>query len=228
MVQLPTITLQPIKKKAPLPIRILTSPKTTLALAGILGAIAFPATALGIAKGVGRLFVPKTLRGAAGTIFAAGILTGAPGLIKFITPKGIFEKGKVVGPIIEDPSLLLPGAEETLGEKIKDVAITAGLGAAAVAALVGAASVIAKAAKKLKPGVPGLPGLPGFPGAPGLPAAPTPVISQPFGPVKKPEPERLKEILPARVPDIKIINKPEINISFRKSRKFINQQLLIR
>jgi len=56
-------------------------------------------------------------------------------------------------------------------------------------------------------------------------------ISQPLGAVqpkeqpKEPEPPTMQ---PLSLPSIKITNKPEINIRFSKSKKFINQQVLIK
>ena len=219
----PTIRLLPViklQKKRSLPIRILTSPKTTLALVGTLAALTIP----GALPAIGRLLVPKTIGGAVKTAFVVGAVSAVPSLATTFNP---FRAGQKAAPFIADPSKLLP-KEKTLKEKVVDVAKVGGLGVAAAAALVGSAALIAKAAKRLKSGVPGLPGLPGLPGAPGVILPSAPVISQPFGPAKKPEVEKPKELLQARAPDIRIVNKPEINIRFSKSRKFINQQLLVR
>ena len=221
----PTIRLLPViklQKKRSLPIRILTSPKTTLGLTAILGGLLFPAAA----AAAGRLLIPKTIGGAAKTAFVVGAVSAVPSLATTFNP---FRAGRKAAPFIADPSKLLP-KEKTLKEKVVDVAKVGGLGVGVAAALLGSAALISKAAKRLKSGAPGLPGLPGLPGAPGvfLPAAVPPTISQPFGAAEKPTPEKPKEILQAKVPDIRIVNKPEINIRFSKSRKFINQQLLIR
>lgn len=221
---LPRITLLPpieAKRKPSLPIRILTSPITTLALAGTLAAIAFPGAAAAVA---GRI-IPKKIP-VVKTLFVAGAVTAVPTLATTFNP---FKAGQKAAPFIADPSKLLP-KEKPLKEKVIDVAKAGGLGVGVAAALVGAAALIAKGIKRLKPGLPGLPGLPGMPGAPGLPAAMAPVISRPLGPAKKPEPEKLKELPAPAIPSInnKIIFKPIIDIRFSKSRKFINQQLLIR
>lgn len=197
-------------------------PKITPVLAGTLATLlAGPITGVKVFLGTGLV---------------SGILAASP-LARKVAREKILDPTKIgigIGGIIEDPSKLVPDIPkgETLGEKIKETFIGAGLIGAGAAALVGAAALITKKIKELKPGVPGLPGLPGLPGVPGvsLPAAMAPVISQPFGPAKKPEPEKPKELPVSAMPSINntITFKPEINISFRKSRKFINQQLLIR
>lgn len=223
MVQLQPIILlgKPKKKKSKI-LSILTSPKTTLALLGILGAAAFPAAA-------GRAaltLIPKTPTGIAKAAFVGGALTAVPSLAKTFNP---FKAGQKAAPFIADPSKLLPAPKQPLGEKIKEVAKVAGLGAGAVAAVAGAAAVVKKVVSKAK-----LPEIAKLPAA--LPAAiiqptlaePTaPAALQPLGAVQPtPKPKEPK----AEMPSISnIINfKPQIDIRFSKSHKFINQQLLIR
>lgn len=227
MVQLPGITLLPIiklQKKRSLPLRILTSPKTTLALTGILAGFLFPGATAAIATRI----IPKKIP-VVKTLFIAGALTAVPSLAKTFNP---FKAGQKAAPFIADPSKLLPEKDKPFKEKVIDVAKAGGLGVGVAAALIGVAALIGKGIKKLKPGQAGLPGLPGLPGAPGvsLPAAMAPVISKPFGVAEKPAPEKPAALpgVPAQPINIKILNNPEINIRFSKSRKFINQQLLIR
>lgn len=204
--------------------RFITSPRLTAPLAGVAG------TLIG-----GPLIGLKAfLAGGLG----AGILSVSPKAAKFISEKVLRPEkaGVFIGTAIEDPSILRPkeitpiGVKEKVIETLKEGGPIAAAGALGIG--VGAlARELAKRIKGLKPGVAGLPGLPGLPGVPGvsLPAAMAPVISQPLGPAKKPEPE--KEKLPvATLPSInnRIVFKPVIDIRFSKSHKFINQQLLIR
>ena len=218
---LPTIRLLPVIKLKREPstfFKILTSPKTTLALAGTLAAITIP----GALPAIGRLLVPKTFGGAVKTAFVAGALTAVPSLATTFNP---FRAGQKAAPFIADPSKLLPD-ERPLKEKVAEVAKAGGLGVGVAAAIIGAGALTAKAIKKLKGGVPGLPGLPGVPGLPGA----APVALQPLGAVQPtPAPEKVVPVESA-MPSInnKITFNPEINIRFSKSRKFINQQLLIR
>ena len=225
---MPPIRLLPLiklRKKRSLPVRILTSPKTTLGLTAVLGGLLFPAIGVPVARTVGRLLVPKTFGAAAKTAFAAGVLSVAPSLARTFNP---FKAGQRAAPFIADPSKLLPKPGQPLKEKVVEAAKVGGLGVAAAAALLGSATLLSKAIKRFKPGAAGLPGLPGLPGVPGvsLPGAMAPVISQPFGPAVKPAPEKPVATLPSM--SNKIIFKPEISIRFSKSRKFINQQLIIK
>jgi len=233
MVTLPTIALGP-KQFAPGTI-FLKKPKSKLQKFLELQPKILPVLA-----GITASIVPGggLIRGAKvflGTGLVSGILAASP-LARKVAREKILDPTKIgigIGGIIEDPSKLVPDIPkgETLGEKIKETFVGAGLIGAGAAALVGAAALLTKKIKSLKPGVPGLPGLPGLPGAPGvsLPAM-APVISQPLGPAKKPEPEKpLEEIKPVAVmPTIRNVFKPRIDIRFSKKRTFINQQLLIR
>lgn len=160
---------------------------------------------------VGRLLVPKTLKQALIIPPLAGAISIVPSLID---PRKTFAKGQELGKIIEDPSKLLP-KDKPATEKIKEVAKAAGL-------LGGAAAVVAAAVPvvtKLRAGKP--------------PAAtlPTPLTltprTQPLG-AAQPTPKEAPITKPQKPPSIKITNNPVINIRFSKSRKFINQQLLIK
>ena len=224
------------------PLRVLTSPKTTLVLGGILGTLLFPAAALGLVKGVGRALAPTTLRKAVllGVTLPAGIgVLTSPRARRFVKktfdPREQFRRGKEIGKVIEDPSRLLPSDDittRTVGEKIKDIAIKTGLIGGAVAATVGAGALLVPAVRgaltrrrerreeqpitfqQLTP----LGGAVVSSGA----------ALQPLGAVEKPPEE---EKVPAMLqPSIKIINKPQNNIDIRFSKKktFINQQVLIK
>lgn len=162
---------------------------------------------------------------------AAGALTTSPKLrkavLEVVSPVKIFERGRGVGKIVEDPSKLIPKEKTARGIKEKVIGILkeAGPGAAAGAALAGGALVVAKKAREKVTGIIPSGKLP----AAILPAPPsiTPT-TQPLGAVKQPV-----EAVPVAVepqPPVNITNtfNPSIKISFKKSRKFINQQLLIR
>lgn len=224
--RLPIILLKP-KRKRSRALRILTSPKTTLALTGILAAFAFPAAAGRLALGL----VPKTPTGIAKLAFVAGAVSAVPSLVTTFNP---FRAGKKAAPFIADPSKLLPTGKQPLREKIKETAIQAGLITAGVAAIAGVAAAARKKIKGIKiPKVsevqPGA--LPAPIIQPSLVEPVAPAALQAFG-AAQPTPTKEPVAPPAiaAVPAIsnKITFNPEINIRFSKSRKFINQQLLIR
>jgi len=153
-----------VEKKGFLPgvARVLTSPKTTIALGVTLGALltggalAPVATkaALRAAPGVlgrtslkvGKKIMPTTLMGGAKLIGGAGIAygLGVPG-IKKVTKK-IFKTGEKIGEIIDEPGkaadILGIKEDQTLKEKVITGLKAAGLvGAAAAVAIGGVAAV---------------------------------------------------------------------------------------
>ena len=152
-----------------------------------------------------------------------------------------FAKEKVLDPtaigvglagIIEDPSKLIPTEKTPSGlkEKVIEIGKAAGLIGGTAAAVVGGVA-LGKAALAKIPKVPKLPKkiapqvLPPalLPALPGI----TPT-TQPLGAVQQvKEPE---VSLPMQQPPINITNtfNPSVKISFKKSRKFINQQLLFK
>lgn len=235
----PRLLLNAPKKKAfPTPLEVLTSPLTTIALGATLGALLFPAAALGLATGAGKKLFGTPLR-ALGTVGAAGILTTSPKIRGLLDPRRTFQRGKEVGKIIEDPSKLIPKdiTPRTVGQKIKGIAKKAGLVGGVAAATVGGVVLAKGAVKKVKSLLPGaqaasqpvvtfdtLPrALP-----PSAPALST--IAQPLGAVEAPQEPKAVSAQPAAFPAIRITNKPQnnINIKISKSRKFINQQVLVR
>lgn len=238
------IVLKPFKKKRSALSRIITSPQTTLILGATLatllsGGAAAGLLARGITRGipkatlaVGKAVVPKTPRGIILTTAGVGALTTSPTLRSLLDPRKIFQRGREVGRIVEDPSKLIPKEQTARGikEKVVDIFKEAGPAAAVGAALAGGAVVAAKKVKSLIPGLPGAPGKPTAESFSVLPTQVSPTIAEPLGPAKKPEPEKpLEEIKPVAVmPTIKNIFKPSIDIRFSKKRTFINQQLLIR
>jgi len=210
--------------------RALTSPKTALALGATLCALQ-PAACGIVIKQTGKFFF-GSLKRTALTATGIGVLQTSPKARAFVKgklrdPTGI---GRGIGGIIEDPSQLVPKGPETGREKVLQFLKTAGLvgGAAALGGVaIGAFRRFRDRPRQVR-GPIGADVL----GAAILPATPT-IISQPLGVVEKPPKEEPTTVTPsvaapAMVPDIKIINKPEINIRFSKSKRFINQQVLIR
>ena len=208
-------------KKFPFPLNILASPRTTV----ILG------TLLPLGRGAK---VISTLKKGLLAAIGVGALEKSEKLEKFIIAKGRpFKAGEFIGGQIEQFGKKPTG---TLKERIKEGAKKAGLIGAGVAAAAGVVAVVKKARERVKDiGVPTLPTgkLPLAP-ASALLIQPTQPIApriEPLAPVKKAvEEEKPKEVVPAMMPSIntKITVKPQINISFRKTRRFINQQILIR
>lgn len=215
------------RKTLPLPLRVLTSTKTTAVLGATLGALLFPSAALGLVKSAGRAAAPKTFGGAVRTAIlapvAGGLIVSSPKIRdiakRTLSPSAQFERGKFIGGLIEDPSGLLPEQETagSVGERIRQVAGAAGLVAGGIAAATGGVILAKKAVRGAAPIT-----------FQQLPSSVAPVIEQPLGAVQPPEEE--KKVAPTQLPTIKITNKPQnnIDISFRKSKKFINQQVLVR
>lgn len=232
--------------------KVLTSPKTTLVLGGTLASLvtagavapaltssairAAPAVAGRTALKTAKALTPTTPLGVlkAGILIpaAAGALT-VPAVrrivSKTLSPKEQFKRGQTIGGIIEDPSKLLPKdvTPKGVGERVKSVAKTAGLISGAAAAAVGGVVLAKKGIEKVKSIIPSK--------APTEPIAIMPSITpissltQPLGAVEKPtDLEKTMPPIQTTPPAIKITNKPEININLRKSKKFINQQNLIR
>ncbi len=205
-----------------------------LVLAGLVGAAArFAPAVVSFVPKLVKFVVPKTpfgiVRAVVGVPIVTGVALAAPSLVKGIfDPRKGVERGKAIGEILADPSKLLP-KEKPLREKVKEVAKTAGLVAGAAAAGLGVVAVAKKKIKEVK--IPKLPEIKAaeLPAAI-LPSPPPSKILEPFGAAQPTPPA---EPLPAAAPAMpaisnKITFKPEINIRFSKSRKFINQQLLMR
>jgi len=213
------IVLQPIKKK-----RFITPGR--LIGAGLLAAsFTAPGRILKIGAGIVRFVAPKTLKGAligaASVPVAVGVLstpTGKRIAKEVFDPRKGFERGKTLG--------AAKVGKSTLG----DFAAKAGL----VGLGVGAAAVGVKAiAKKVKEKAPSLPpvSLPSFGKLPVPQVLPSSqVFAQPtLGAVEQPK-EKVVPLETVGAKPTKIINtfKPEISIRFSKSKRFINQQNLIK
>jgi len=242
MVVLQTITLQPRKRITFLQALRRKVEETTL-LPGVRVRVPLTAKlatasllvppvrvfALGAARktGVRAAKVLSTPLGIGGVLTGAGAITTSPtlrGVLKSaLSPKATFRRGRGLGAIIEDPSKLLP-AGKTAGEKVRDILKEAGPAAAGAAALTAAAVAVTRrirAGPKTPAQAPPIGLLPSIPSL-------TP-STQPLGAVEKPiEPEAIVAAQPVSMPSIKITNKPQINIRFSKSRRFINQQVLVK
>ena len=227
------------RAKLSLPLRILTSPKTTLAL---LGTLIAPLRVGRFALGAAKFAAPKTLKGVlvAGVTLPTGILVltqseRAFETLKFaIDPRKAPERAKIIAGIIEDPSKLLPTDKITLKERVLEVGKAAGILGAGVALVAGGISIAKKklrGAKIPKVSLPTRQIAPQVLPAALLPAAPslTP-DTQPLGAVKQVEEKPTPTLPVEKIKPMKITNtfNPTIDIRFSKSRKFINQQILIR
>lgn len=149
-------TTAEIRAGLPLPLRILSSPKTTIALGATLGALLFPASAIAGVKAVGKALVPKTLKGAliAGVTVptAVGVLSSSPKARKIIKtaidPRESVKRGKKIGEIIEEPKKAkrILGITEDMTTKEKIIAGAKKAGkVGAIIAGVGAVGLGAKA-----------------------------------------------------------------------------------
>lgn len=208
------------RKTLPQPLKTLSSPTLTAGAAGTLAGLATGSPITGL----------KTF-GVTG--LGLGIATKSPKLVDVIQRKAKPVKaGEFIGETIEGIGKKTKDTGKSFTEKLKTGLKTAGLiGGGAVLA----AGAVA-AAKKIKSSATKIPQLPKTIApqasiqatAPGvtMPSDVAPQI-QAFGPAKK---EAIAEAPVAATPTInnRISVKPEINISFRRSKKFINQQILIR
>jgi len=205
-------------------ISFITSPKLTVGLAGTLatflgGPIAGAKVAGITALGLGAAQVsPK---------FRAGIA----GKVKDPLAGGRFVGGLIEGqPVVTPDKSFLDKLKEAFGKAgpvgVAAVLATAGIGIGAVGK-----SIIEKG-KKGAAGFPGLPGIPGLPGSPGISAPPQQVTPNfdVIGEVKPKKEEKPIQVAPVSQPDIinRITVKPEINVRVSHSRKFINQQILLK
>ncbi len=190
--------------------KVLTSPVTTVVAGTALGAF------------VGQPV--KAFLGTSALVTGIGVLSTSPRARKaakfIVSPVRRLAGGKVIGAAIEEPTTFL---QKLLGlGAVAAVPIaTAGIGAAAV---LGTQRLLRD--RKIPTLPSGLPAaLPAAAITTGLPVSPRAI--EPLGAVQPEKP--IEEVKPPKaVPAVKITNKPEININFRKSRRFINQQILVR
>ena len=222
----PTIALGSRRKKELTPIaRVLTSPATTPILGGLLLTILPGGRALkvgksvatglirgavGVGKFIGKSFVTspvKTTLGLASAPFIVGLAT-TPEAKEFVT--GGFRRGQKTPETIRGLGGILAESPKT--------ALASAVGVGAVATL--GTSAILKAIRD-KPVTP-----------PTIIAAAPPISTealQPLGAVQPPQPIAEVPAAVKKEKPMKITNtfNPEINISFKKSKKFINQQVLL-
>jgi len=191
-------------KDLPTPVRILASPKLTGGLV----------TGLGILTGGIGVLGKSVLTGLAVPTLA-GLFKASPRAEKAIVGRITSPEklGESIGEFIEEPK-----------KKIAKVPpLVAGLiGAGAV---VGGADIIRKV-KKGKIKVPAI--ISGEKEITGvLPILPEGQFT-PLAPVEKPKEEKVIEPTPIVPMEIKNVFKPSIDISFKKSKRFINQQINVR
>jgi len=242
----PIILKSPSRKPKSKFLRVLTSPKTTLGLVGILTTLIAPLRVAKIALGAAKFVAPKTLKGAliaTATIPTAAIVLTqskrAREAAKFvIDPRKAPEKARIISGIIEDPSKLLPKERTgaSLKEKVIEVGKAAGIIGGVTALVAGSVAVVAKKIKDIK--LPSI-SLPKKKVSSKVAAAALPVgllpapasittTTQPLGAVQQPI-EELPVVVKEAKP-MKITNtfNPTIDIRFSKSKRFINQQINLR
>ncbi len=168
-----------------------------------------------------------------GSGLATGILSRSQKARTFAKEK-ILDPTKIgigIGGLIEDPGKLIPKETTPSGvrERVKEVALSAGLIGGTAAALVGGVALGRAALAKIpKPSLPRARETAREPPLAFLPAPPsiTPT-TQPLGAVKQPV-DQVPVAVPMQPVNITNTFNPSIKINFKKSRKFINQQVLIR
>lgn len=172
------------------------------------------------------------LKAAGFTGLTLGALQVSPRVREFVVQKVIDPTGggRFIGEQIEKFGTSPLPTEKGLLEKIKEGAKKAGILGAVVAGGVGAGALIKAGVERVKkaksPAIPKTLTIP----AVLMPSKPLPPAREPFGAAQRPPKEEKPFPVTQTMPNIinKIRVAPEINISFRQSRKFINQQILIR
>lgn len=209
-------TVSQKRRDLALPLRVITSPKLTAGLAGTLSIL----TGAGILT-AGKVFL--------GTGFAGGLLE-SPVVRRFVKRKVLSPEkgGRAIGSLIEDPSKIVPagGIFRGAGKITKE----AGLVAGGLAVATGGVIAGREAIKRFRKGREKITTIPPVFTQPTLQPQMIPQ-QQPIGVVKQPEDKELKtKPLEAVMPTInnRINVSPIVNIRFSKSKKFINQQVLIR
>jgi len=193
--------------------RLVKTVKVLAGTAGVLGVIAFPATAFGAVKGFGRF----ALRNPFKTVFVGGLAStrGGRKLIKGL-PKQIFKGGEAVGKVA--------GGEGLGFGSLKDALITAGLIGAGAFGIKKVVDVITSKKKDKDKSI-GNGGVTGAPLTPesavvatgaGISATPAPGSPQTTqsAPVIAEIPKETVAVMPKVRPiNIKIRNQPQINIA---------------
>lgn len=223
------LSIKEKRAKLPLPLQVLTSPKTTSVLAGILGTL------------TGGIFTGA--KAFLGTGLGLGILETSPLARKTLKKKILNPTvtGEGIGNIIENPSSLLPTKKKNFKKTVKDITKSAGIGAGITAGLAGGAFLTKREIDKLlkrrrerkerKEKIPSSPTIQPSEKFFVLPSEVNPQIRQPIGVIEQPK-EKPIEKPPQIMPPFqnKITFKPEIKVSVNNnfSKRFINQQNLIK
>jgi len=158
---------------------------------------------------ISKVFTLKTLARASVGLVGTGILLASPIARKKVAeaPKTALEFGKKVGKEIEQPT--------DKGITIKEGLVKAGIVGGVVAATVGGVKAIVKKRAEAKEKVLEPQDI--------IDVTPIEDITKPFGAVEKPKIVPKEKVQPS----IKNTFNPTIDIRFSKSRKFINQQILV-
>jgi len=202
-------------------IKILASPKTTVALAATLAAITpiGRAAVFAVGKATTGFAARNPLLVGLGAPTVAGALIASPSLrktaLEAADPRKAVERGKRFGEFVEKP-------DSKIGDALLKGAKTAGLlGAGAAAAALIVPAIIKKVKKKKEQVVEIIPTIPEA--LPILPAT----VPDPIGAAEKPPTEE-KVVEPLKPMQIKNVFKPSVDISFKKSKRFINQQINVK
>ena len=224
------------RKDWSLPARVITSPLLTVGLASILGgmgvAVGAPILGTTIAGGAA-----KTGLAAGAAIEGASLLSSSPTLLGAVTTRLLRpgELGGTIGTGIEEGKGFIENIIDTGKDVIEDIpggAATAG--ALAGGAAVAGAPIIIKIFEEFKgtdngDKVPEITDLPSSQVVAVPPFEGQPAALQPLAPVKQPVEEKPVAVgAPQKPVTIKNTFKPSVDISFKKSKKFINQQVLIK
>ena len=172
-------------------------------------------TALGVLalKAAPLAFIPKTIGGKLLGLAGISAVLTSPKIAKLVEPTGLVEKalrgGEIAGEFAET------GKAPSIPTALKVGGLVGGAAALAAGGLI--------VAKKIKEKIKGAPDLAIFPEG-------TAIQPEPISAIPKEIPKEMVAAEAARpqLPSIKNVFKPEVNISFRKSRRFINQQINIK
>ena len=156
--------------------------------------------------------IPKTVPGVVGAVTGAGILTSSPSAREFVggVIKDPLKLGREAGLLIEKA---VAGEDIPFGEAAK----VAGIAGLTVAAVVGGKKVIEKF--KDRKTIDQIPGPSGVPTSIALPTDRVPDVFAPLseGPVVEETPEAVVPGAGATDINIKVINKPQINVAVAQS-----------
>ena len=158
-------TAKEIRAGLSTPLRILTSPKTTLGLLGTLATLLIPGGPAFVGRGLvgtAKLARPRSIKGAiglgVGIPTAVGVLSQSKTARGFLDPRKSVKRGRSLGRIIDDPGRaqdVLGIRDKTFKEKVgaglKSAGIAGGALAIGLGAVAGAKKIIQ--ARQKAPGV---------------------------------------------------------------------------